>query len=67
MRASDGSETESVMGAMKKIAVAVQVLIVMLIVGYGTWQLFLGNFAASMATFPLLLVYYFFVSGRHRH
>jgi hypothetical protein len=54
------------MGVMVKVAVAVQVLIVLLIVGYGTWQLFLGNFAASMATFPLLLVYYLFVSVRHR-
>jgi hypothetical protein len=51
---------------MGRIAVAVQVLIVVLIIGYGTWQLFLGNFAASMATFPLLLAYYFFVSVRHR-
>ncbi len=51
---------------MGRIAVAAQVLIVVLIIGYGTWQLFLGNFAGSMATFPLLLVYYFFVSARHR-
>ena len=55
------------MGDVGKIAIAVQVLIVLLIVGYGTWQLFVGNFAASMATFPLLVVYYFFVSARHRN
>ncbi len=55
------------MEVMGKIAVAVQVVIVVLIIGYGTWQLFLGNFAASMATFPLLLVYYFLVAAHHRH
>ncbi len=67
MRYVDGPETGGTMGVLGKIAVTVQVLIVLLIVGYGTWQLFMGNFAASMATFPLLLVYYFFVSARHRH
>ncbi len=55
------------MDVMRKIAVAMQVVIVVVIVGYGTWQLFQGNFAASMATFPLLLVYYFLVAARHRH
>ncbi len=55
------------MDAIRKIAVVMQVVIVVLIVSYGTWQLFLGNFAASMATFPLLLVYYFLVAARHRH
>ncbi len=67
MRSVDDPDTGGTMEIRGKIAVAVQVLIVLLIVGYGTWQLFLGNFAASMATFPLLVVYYFFVSARHRH
>ncbi len=55
------------MDVIRKIAVAMQVVIVVLIVGYGTWQLFLGNFTASMATFPLLLIYYFLLAARHRH
>ncbi len=67
MRYDDSQETGGAMRLMGKIAVTVQVLIVLLIVGYGTWQLFLGNFAASMATFPLLVVYYFLVTARHRH
>jgi len=51
---------------MKMIAAWVQVILVVLIVGYGTWQLFQGNFAQSFATLPFLFVYYVFVVARLR-
>ncbi len=49
---------------MKRIAAWVQVVIVVLIVGYGTWQLFEGRFEQSFATLPFLFAYYVFVVAR---
>jgi hypothetical protein len=51
---------------MKMIAAWVQVIIVVLVVGYGTWQLFEGRFAHSFATLPFLFAYYVFVVARLR-
>jgi len=51
---------------MKIIAAWVQVILILLIVGYGTWQLFQGNFAQSFATLPFRFVYYVFVVARLR-
>jgi hypothetical protein len=51
---------------MKMVTAWVQVILVLLIVGYGTWQLFQGNFAQSFATLPFLFVYYIFVVARLR-
>jgi len=51
---------------MKKAAAIVQIIIVLLIVGYGTYNLFLGNFEQSMTTLPLLVVYYVFVVVRQK-
>jgi hypothetical protein len=51
---------------MKMIAAWIQVISILLIVGYGTWQLFEGNFALSFATLPFLFVYYIFVVARLR-
>jgi hypothetical protein len=51
---------------MKKAAAVVQIIFILLIVGYGTYNLFLGNFEQSMATLPLLIVYYVFVVVRHK-
>jgi hypothetical protein len=51
---------------MKMIAAWIQVIVVVLIVGYGTWQLFEGNFVQSFATLPFLFVYYVFVIARLR-
>lgn len=51
---------------MKRAAAVVQIIIILLIVGYGTYNLFLGNFEQSMATLPLLMVYYVFVVVRHK-
>ncbi|MBT0653384.1 hypothetical protein [Geomobilimonas luticola] len=49
-------------GSYGRIVAALQIVIVGLIVGFATVQLFLGNFAAAMATFPLLVVYWFFLT-----
>jgi integral membrane sensor domain MASE1 len=51
---------------MKRAAAVVQIVIILLIVGYGTYNLFLGNFEQSMATLPLLMIYYVFVVVRHK-
>ncbi|HEX5773537.1 MAG TPA: hypothetical protein VFY07_04375 [Geomobilimonas sp.] len=49
-------------GSFGRIAAVLQILIVVLIVGFATVQLFLGNFAAAMSTFPLLVIYWFFLT-----
>jgi hypothetical protein len=49
---------------MKIIAAWIQVIFVLLIVGYGTWQLFEGHFQESFATLPFLFAYYIFVVVR---
>jgi hypothetical protein len=49
---------------MRVIAAWAQVVMVVLIVVYSTWQLFAGNFAHSSATLPFLFVYYVFVVAR---
>jgi hypothetical protein len=49
---------------MKIFSAWVQVIIVLLIVGYSTWQLFEGKFVHSFATLPFLFVYYVFVVAR---
>ena len=51
---------------MKIIAAWIQVIFVLLIVGYGTWQLFEGHFQESFATLPFLFAYYIFVVVRLR-
>ena len=51
---------------MKLVAAWIQVIVVLLIVGYGTWQLFEGNLAQSFATLPFLFAYYIFVIARLR-
>jgi hypothetical protein len=51
---------------MKKAAAVIQIIFILLIVGYGTYNLFLGNFEQSMVTLPLLIVYYVFVVVRHK-
>lgn len=51
---------------MEKTTAAIQILFVLAIVGFGTFELFRGNFAASMATFPMLVVYYLFIYARRK-
>jgi len=54
------------MKPMKVISAWIQVIFVLLIVGYGTWQLFEGHFQESFATLPFLFAYYIFVVVRLR-
>lgn len=46
---------------MNKPGVIILLVFVLGVVGFGTWQLFTGNLAASFSTFPFLLVTYLFV------
>jgi hypothetical protein len=50
----------------RKIAAAVQIAIILLVIGFGTYQLYQGNFEASISTMPFLIVYYFFVTMRQK-
>jgi hypothetical protein len=52
------------METMKIIAAWIQVIMVLLIVGYATWQLFKGHFQEALATLPFLFAYYIFVVAR---
>jgi hypothetical protein len=54
------------MKTMKIIAAWIQVIFMLLIVGYGTWQLFEGHFQESFAALPFLFAYYIFVVVRLR-
>jgi hypothetical protein len=52
---------------MKRILALIQIVIIILIVGFGTWQLYLGHFELALASFPFLIIYYvFIVAGRNR-
>jgi hypothetical protein len=44
----------------------IQIIVIILIVGFGTWQLYLGHFEQALASFPLLIIYYLFVTSRQR-
>jgi hypothetical protein len=48
---------------MRKTAAIVQLIIILVLVGFGTYHLYQGNFEVSVATMPLLLIYYFLVVG----
>jgi len=50
----------------RKIAAAVQIVFILLVIGFGTYQLYQGNFEASIATMPFLIVYYLFVTMRQK-
>jgi hypothetical protein len=51
---------------VKKSAAVIQLITVLLVVGYGTYNLFTGNFEQSILTLPLLVVYYLFVVVRQK-
>lgn len=48
---------------MRKASAIVQIIVILLIVSFGTYHLYQGNFEVSIATMPFLLVYYVFVIG----
>ncbi len=49
---------------MKKISAIIQIVLVLLVIGYGTYNLYMGNFEVSMATLPVLVGYYLFMIAR---
>ncbi|SNB47445.1 hypothetical protein SAMN06269301_2934 [Geobacter sp. DSM 9736] len=51
---------------MRRVWALIQICIVIGIVGFATFQLFKGNFAAGMSVMPLLLIYYLFLASRNR-
>jgi hypothetical protein len=51
---------------MRKTVAIVQIIIILLIVGFGTYHLYQGNFEVSIATMPILLVYYLLIVGRRK-
>ena len=51
---------------MVKVAAVIQILFILLIVGFSTYQLFQGRFEISLGLLPLLMVYYVFVTARNR-
>ncbi len=51
---------------VKKTWAIVQIIIVGLLIIYGTVSLFLGYFEGAFATFPFLLFYYVYVVARQR-
>ena len=50
----------------RKIAAAIQIVFILLVIGFGTYQLYQGNFEASISTMPFLIVYYLFVTMRQK-
>lgn len=60
------NDQEREVSPMRRIAALIQVIVIILLVGFSTWQLFLGNFEAAFATLPLLIVYYVFVTAKQR-
>lgn len=51
---------------MKRFLALIQVIFIILVVGFSTWQLFLGNFEQAFAALPLLIIYYVFIVARQR-
>ncbi|MGA3083995.1 MAG: hypothetical protein ABSE95_04310 [Thermodesulfobacteriota bacterium] len=51
---------------MLKAAVVVQLLFILLIVGFSTYQLFQGRFDLALGMLPILMGYYLFITVRKR-
>jgi|ADurb_Gly_01_Slu_FD_contig_21_739380_length_246_multi_5_in_0_out_0_1 Ca2+/Na+ antiporter len=51
---------------MRRTSALVQIVIILLVVGYGTYHLYRGNFEVSMSTLPFLVAYYVFVVVRQK-
>jgi hypothetical protein len=50
----------------RKIAAVVQIVFILLVIAFGTYQLYQGNFEASISTMPFLIIYYLFVTMRQK-
>jgi len=53
-------------GKMSKLSAIIQLIVIILIVGYSTYQLFQGNLEQSLAFLPLLILYYVFITARKK-
>ncbi len=51
---------------MKKISTIIQIVLVLLLIGFGTYHLYMGNFELSVATLPVLVGFYLFMLVRQR-
>jgi hypothetical protein len=51
---------------MKKAAAIIQIIIMLLIVGYATTMLYFGHFEQSLIMLPLMMAYYVFVTVRQQ-
>jgi hypothetical protein len=49
---------------MKKLPAILLFMFVLFLVGFSTWQLFLGNLEAAFSSLPFLLILYLFVMRR---
>jgi hypothetical protein len=49
-----------------KFFAIIQIVIILLVVGFSTYQLFQGRFEVSLAVLPLLMVYYVFITARRQ-
>lgn len=59
-------QRESNLKKMSKLSAIIQLMVIILIVGYSTYQLFKGNLDRSLALLPLLMVYYIFITARRK-
>jgi len=51
---------------MVKAVAIVQLLFILLIVGFSTYQLFQGRFELSLGVLPILMGYYIFITVRNK-
>lgn len=51
---------------MNKVTAYFLIAFLLILVSFGTWQLFLGNFEAAFSTLPFLVIIYFFVTAQRR-
>ncbi|OGP51127.1 MAG: hypothetical protein A2Y79_03280 [Deltaproteobacteria bacterium RBG_13_43_22] len=51
---------------MIKVAAAIQLLFILLIVGFSTYQLFQGRFDLALGVLPFLMAFYVFVTVRNK-
>jgi Gpi18-like mannosyltransferase len=51
---------------MVKALAIIQILFILFIVGFSTYQLFQGRFDLSLGVLPLLIGYYVFITARRR-
>ena len=60
------SELSSERCPLPRFTALLQILAILAFTGFSTWQFAQGNLAGGMAAFPLLIVYYLFVTNRRK-